>query len=101
MMYLIAYQVRQSNGRSINDVREGIEDTIVEFGEWWRYFGDVWIIDTDMSADEMTDVLRERMHPQDDLLIAGIQPPYQGWLHPSAWEWLNKKTEERRGIAAR
>ena len=25
----------------------------------------------------------------------------EGWLHPSAWEWLNKKTEERRGAAAR
>ena len=92
MMYMIAYYIRPTLARTPNDVRKDLEGEIIEFGEWWHYFGDVWIVDTELSANDMTDVLRQHMGPKDDLLIAGIQPPYQGWLPEDAWEWLNENS---------
>ena len=96
MMYLIAYHVRHTRGRSINAVRGDIEEEIVKFGSWWRYFGDVWIIDTKMSVDEMTEVLVRHLNEKDDLLIIGIQGPYQGLLPEDAWKWLDKAVSDQR-----
>lgn len=81
--------------------RDAIEDEIVEFGSWWRYFGDVWIVDTEMTVDQMTVVLLEYLGPKDDLLIIGIQPPYQGWLPEDAWEWLDKKSKNQKATVTR
>lgn len=101
MMYLIAYQVKRRTIRDTNEVRETIEDEIVEFGSWWRYFGDVWLIDTQMSVDDMTRVLLKYMDQRDSLLITGIQPPYQGWLPEGAWEWLDSRSKKQEATAAR
>ena len=81
--------------------RDAIEDEIVEFGSWWRYFGDVWIVDTEMTVDEMTAVLLNFLHPKDDLLIIGIQAPYQGWLPEDAWEWLDQRSKKQELTASR
>ena len=95
-MYLIAYQVRQTRGRSINAVRGDIEEEIVKFGSWWRYFGDVWIVDTEMTVDEMTQTLVNHLDQKDDLLIIGIQGPYQGWLPEDAWKWLDNAVRDQK-----
>ena len=94
MMYMIAYYIRPTAARTPNDVRSDLEDEIVKFGNWWHYFGDFWIVDTDRDVNDMTEILRQCMGPKDDLLIAGIQPPYQGWLPPTAWKWLNENSRE-------
>ena len=103
MMYLISYQIK-SRGRSFQSLmstRDAIEDEIVKFGSWWRYFGDVWIIDTEMTVDQMTAALLEYLGQKDDLLIIGIQPPYQGWLPKDAWEWLNDRSKKQEATAGR
>ena len=89
-----------SSLRSLVERNEAVEDAIVEFGEWWRYFGNVWILDTDMTVDEMTAELLKSLGEKDDLLIVGIQPPYQGALPAEAWEWLNEKVKDKRLAAA-
>jgi hypothetical protein len=102
-MYLISYHIKP-RGRSFQSIvssREDIEDEIVKFGSWWRYFGDVWIVDTELTVDQMTVVLLEHLHTKDDLLIIGIQAPYQGWLPDDAWEWLDKVTQKQKATAAR
>ena len=103
MMYLISYQIKLAPGRSIRSIAstaEAIEDEIAEFGTWWRYLQNVWIVDTDMTVDQMTSKLLEHIHKKDFLLIIGIQAPYQGWLPESAWEWLDKAVEDRKLTAA-
>ena len=96
VMYLIAYEVKRRNIAETNSVRETIEDEVVSFGSWWRYFGDVWIVDTDKDVDEMTDIIIGYMDQRDNLLIIGIQSPYQGWLPEDAWKWLNKATHRQK-----
>ena len=94
MMYMIAYYIRPTATRTPNDVRSDLEEEIVKFGNWWHYFGDFWVVDTERSVNEMTEILRGHMSAKDDLLIAGIQPPYQGWLPPTAWKWLNETSRK-------
>ena len=103
MMYLISYHIRPL-GRSTQSVisdTEAIEDEIVGFGSWWHYLRNVWIVDTEMTVDEMTAALMEYLRPKDDLLIIGIQAPYQGWLPDNAWKWLDKAAESRKLPAGR
>ena len=80
---------------------KALEDAIAEFGTWWHYLMNVWIVDTDMTVDQMNEKLLKCLSPKDDLLIIGIQEPYQGWLPEEAWKWLNKKMEDKRLAAAR
>ena len=100
-MYLIAYEIKRGSIRATNEVRETIEDEVVEFGSWWRYFGDVWIVDTEKNVDEMTDTLIKYMDQRDNLLVIGITLPYQGWLPEGAWKWLDKAAESRKLTPAR
>ena len=97
MMYMIAYYIRPTRTRMPNDVRSDLEDEIVQFGDWWHYFGDFWLVDTDRDVNEMTKILRQHLGPRDDLLIAGVQPPYQGLLIDDAWDWINDKARKYGG----
>ncbi len=93
-MYMITYYIRPTHARSPNDVRSDLEDEIVQFGDWWHYFGDFWLVDTGRDVNEMTDILKQHLGPRDDLLISGVQPPYQGLLINDAWEWVNDKAHK-------
>ena len=104
MLYLISYQIKRNRGRSSRSTvasKEAVEDAIAEFGAWRRYLMNVWIVDTAMTVGQMNEKLLKCLSPEDDLLIIGIQEPYQGWLPEEAWKWLNKKMEDKRLAAAR
>ena len=94
MLYMITYYIRPTSARTPNAVRNDLEDEIVQFGDWWHYFGDFWLVDTNRDVNEMTDILRKHLGPRDDLLIAGVQPPYQGLLMNDAWDWVNDKARK-------
>ena len=94
MLYMITYYIRPTSVRTPNAVRNDLEDEIVQFGDWWHYFGDFWLVDTNRDVNEMTDILRKHLGPRDDLLIAGVQPPYQGLLMNDAWDWVNDKARK-------
>lgn len=86
---------------SLVERKEAVEDAIVEFGSWWHYLGNVWIVDTDMTVGQMTAELLKSLGEKDDLLIVGVQAPYEGALPKEAWKWLNEKMEDKRLAAAR
>ncbi len=94
MLYMITYYIRPISERASNDVRNDLEDEIVQFGDWWHYFGDFWLVDTDLDVNKMTGILRRHLGPRDDLLISGVSPPYQGLLTSDAWEWVNDKARK-------
>ena len=104
MPYLITYQIKRNRGRSSRSMvarKEAGEDAIAEFGAWRRCLMNVRIVDTDMTVGQMNEKLLKCLSPEDDLLIIGIQEPYEGWLPEEAWKWLNKKMEDKRLAAAR
>ena len=95
MHYLITYEIKPGFRRSTNAVREKLEDTITSFGNWWHYFGDTWIVDTDMTVDQIASAIGQHlMTEQDYLLVIAIRPPYQGWLPKEAWDWINKSVSQ-------
>ena len=94
MMYLITYDIKLPSVQFVigrrRSIYSEIEETITSFGNWFHYFGDTWIVITDLTVDQMSDALRQYVSDKDSLLITAIQPPYQGWRPEEAWKWLNK-----------
>jgi hypothetical protein len=103
-MYLITYEIKpprlqrlmSANREPQRSIYSEIEETITGFGNWFHYFGDTWIVNTDLTVDEMADALRQFVSDKDSLLITAIQPPYQGWLPEEAWKWLNETARKQK-----
>ena len=94
MHYLVTYDIKPDFRRSTNSVREKLEETIAAFGSWWHYFGDTWIVNTSMTADQMASAIAQHLMERDHLLVIAIQPPYQGRLPKEAWDWINKSVSQ-------
>ena len=60
-------------------------------GWWWHYFDDVWIVESNISADAFAKSLYPHMVSTDSLFVVRIARDYQGWLAPEAWKWLNER----------
>lgn len=58
---------------------------------WWHYLKDVWLVDTDISADGFAKVLYPHITQDDRLLITKLSGEHQGWLTQEAWDWINAR----------
>ena len=83
MMLLISYDLN-TPGRNYSSLYEEIKKA----GTWWHHLDSTWIISTDLGPDEWQKRLYQHMDENDYLLIIEICDNYEGWLPPSAWEWL-------------
>lgn len=90
MHYLITYEIKPASRRSTSEVREKLEETITSLGSWWHYLSDTWIVNTNMTVDQIASAIGQHLSEQDYLLVIAIRPPYQGWLPKEAWDWMNK-----------
>lgn len=68
-----------------------LHDAIKRVGSgWWRYLDSTWLVCTDMSARQISDILRAEMGGNDGLLVIRVTEEYAGWLPQKAWDWLRK-----------
>ena len=63
---------------------------------WWHHMNNTWLINTDLNASEIYNVLRHHISKQDKLMIIKIDArmphfDYQGWLNEKAWEWIKNQ----------
>jgi hypothetical protein len=59
--------------------------------QWWHFIEQTCIVTTFHDVNAFTDLLLPHMERTDSVLVVKITPhQYQGWLPPSAWEWLTK-----------
>lgn len=58
---------------------------------WWHYLDDVWIVNSNVSADEFAKRLLPHITTDDRLLVTQLTGIHQGWLPPDAWKWLNEQ----------
>jgi hypothetical protein len=58
---------------------------------WWHFLDDTWIIETNMTADDLGRLLITHISTNDSLIVVRITPEHQGWLPQIAWDWLNKR----------
>lgn len=89
MVHLISYDLNKP-GQNYDDVYEAIK----ELGSsWWHYLDSTWLVDTNLTADQISDRIKKHIDKNDYLLVIGVTSDYAGWLPEKAWEWLKNHTQ--------
>jgi len=93
MLYLITYQLDPGAPRNISQVVQNIEQTITSLGgDWWHYIPGTWIVNTNLTAEQIAGSIHAQMiSERDRLFITAVQAPMYGWLPAEAWTWLNER----------
>jgi hypothetical protein len=71
---------------------EKIDNALTQFGEWLRFSGSSWLLDTDHSASDVFNALAKILHKDDSELIIKADPnEYAGWAAGWVDTWLQSK----------
>ena len=85
MLLLITYDLKQPD-RDYTTLYESIKQCS---SVWWHYLESVWIIRTEMTANQCFDKIHPNMDNNDYIFIVDIShQTRQGWLPKDAWEWI-------------
>lgn len=90
MIYVITCDLNQGFLHNYQPFFQEIES----LGFWSRYMDRTWIVATDLSVDDVTNLLIQRLGESDRLLVVPLERPYSGWLPDEAWDWVKKMYEE-------
>ena len=89
-IYAICHDLKDP-GRNYAPLHQAIKGLS---GIWWRYLNSTWLVRADMSAGEIREILRDKINPDDNLLVIRVTREYAGWLPEKAWDWLRKYPPE-------
>ena len=78
--YLIGYDLNQT-GQDYTDLVETIKNT---FGTWWHHLDSTWIVKSDMTSEQIRDILRVRIDSNDELLVVKL-------VREAAWSGFNDR----------
>jgi len=84
---LVTYEFKTA-GKDYSAFFETLKNTPQK---WWHYLENVWIVETDLSADAFAKKLYPHFSQDDRVLVTRITSDQQGWLQKEAWEWLNNR----------
>lgn len=80
---------------NLHEVRHEIHEALQQISDaWWNHLPGVWILQTNLPADEVWDRIADFVQVTD----AGLALPFaftdvaEGLLSASAWDWLNTRT---------
>lgn len=85
MVYLITYDLNKP-GQNYEELYKAVK----ALGGWWHYLDSTWLVDTTLSAQQVSDRLVAHIDKNDRLLVIRVTSDYQGWLTNKAWEWINQ-----------
>ena len=57
--------------------------------KWWHYIDTAWIVETDLTVDQLAQKLYPFIERTDYLFVVRIANEHQGWLPKEAWDWIN------------
>lgn len=86
MIYSISYDLNRP-GQKYADLIEAIKVS----GAWWHYLQSTWLVDTNLTAQQLFNRLRPHIDDNDIVLIIGVTRDYSGWLPEKAWNWLKER----------
>lgn len=86
MIYSINYDLKRP-GQNY----EALYKAIKELGEWWHFLESTWLVDTNLNAEGIYNILSSAIDKNDFFLVIGVTSDYQGWLPKEAWEWINSR----------
>lgn len=88
MAYLITYDLNRP-GQNYDDLYQAIK----ALGSvWWHYLDSTWLVNTKLSANQITQKLTKHIDKNDHLLVIKTTKEYDGWLNKKAWEWINQQS---------
>lgn len=86
MFYAVIYQLKNKTKDYSN-----LFNKIKSYGTWMHYIDTLWIIQSSLSADAISESLFPFIDQSKDyLLVIRITSEYQGYLPKDAWEWMSK-----------
>jgi len=71
---------------------EAIDQQLSPCGDWIRFDGWSWLLESDHSAQAIANRLKAVLSQDDGILVIKCDPyDYGGWAQPWVWEWINSK----------
>lgn len=70
-------------------------EAIKAYGRWWHYLDSTWLIDTDQSARQVIENLRQYIRSPDRLIVIQIKNNWWAIGFPEkAYEWLKNRLSD-------
>lgn len=88
MILLVTYNLTEPSG-SYGD----LFDVLKSQNSWWHYIPSTWLVDTDLSAEELYEQLKPHLKSGDHILVTRLDSERQGWLPKKAWDWIHRHEE--------
>lgn len=67
-------------------------DAIKGMGPWWHYLDSTWLVDTNLTADQIRRRIRAVIDPTDHILVVQFGPTWASFLPEKANEWIREHT---------
>lgn len=87
MVLLITYDLNKP-GKDYSDLYSAIKAIS---SDYLHQLTSVWLIDTYLSPEQVSDRLKAHIDSNDELFVVRITREYKGWLLQSAWDWLGSR----------
>jgi hypothetical protein len=84
-VYLIQYSLDNS---------EAFESRLKKLGSWVKYFSDNWIIESELSAEEIYKKLSAGYEEQNILIMEIDSNNYYGRMNTKLWEYLKPRRKK-------
>jgi hypothetical protein len=73
-----------------------IDATLTRFGDWIRFNGYCWFVETNSTAADISSAIRLHLSTDDSVIVVEVDPGvHAGWSPPFVWDWLRKKAAKR------
>jgi hypothetical protein len=70
-------------------------------GDWYRFNGFVWFLETDHVAANIQSRLKPLMAENDNVVIVRLDlSDYHGWASQDVWNWLGSKKDLAGALSA-
>ncbi len=90
MIYLISYDLDHHARPELYSL---VEKTIKENAQSWaKPLYSQWFVETDETVSDWQNRMKSVADEANDFwLIMPVKTPYEGWLSPEIWNWLNER----------
>lgn len=89
-LYLVTYHQTVHD----HDVSHNVSGKVRSFGAWAHIMPSAWLVNSEMTAEEINLSLKEVINEADLLFVTKVTKDYAACIHPDAITWANEKIEE-------
>lgn len=70
---------------------DSLYDAIRKLGVTWHGLESTWLVDTQLSTQQVAAMLRGHIDPNDYLLVVRASGPAAGMLPENSWSWITPR----------